>query len=177
MNRPQWERFKALVEFREKHAERLNKPTYKVIDRDVLADFSMKNDLSGWMNNKRIHPSLKKPDSFKEVQQLLRNTNDRINSEGLTDDQPAREALSHIEKVSHSKRKLVIHQVSEEVLIPIKNFISEKYGEQLSTFILSKRMMEKLIIGELKLPPYRIGIIQEAAASLGINENTLTFLK
>ena len=176
MSLPQWERFKTLVEFREKHSERLNKPTYKVIDRELLADFAMKNDLSSWTNQKRIHPALKKEAIVREAQLLLDATNKMIEENGATNDQPARMPLSQIEKVAHSKRKLQIHQLSEEVLIPIKNVITEQYGEQLSTFMLSKRMMEKLITGEMKLPNYRINIIREAAKTLGFSDERLSFL-
>jgi ribonuclease D len=177
MNLPQWERFKALVAFREKHSERLNKPTYKVIDRELLSDLAMKNDLSSWSSQKRIHPALKKEAVIREVQLVLDATNKEIADKGITDEHPARPQMSQIEKVSHSKKKWMIHQLSEEVLIPIKNVITEEYGEQLSTFILSKRMMEKIIEGEIVLPNYRLTIIKNAAQSLGIAEDKLNFLR
>ena len=63
------------------------------------------------------------------------------------------------------------------MLIPIKNVITEEYGEQLSTFILSKRMMEKIIDGEIELPNYRLAIIKDAAQSLHIAEDKLNFLR
>lgn len=177
MNLPQWERFKALVAFREKHSERLNKPTYKVIDRELLSDLAMKNDLSSWSSQKRIHPALKKEAVIREVQLVLDATNKEIADKGITDEHPARPPMSQMEKVSHSKKKWMIHQLSEEVLIPIKNVITEEYGEQLSTFILSKRMMEKIIDGEIELPNYRLTIIKNAAQSLGITEDKLNFLR
>lgn len=177
MNLPQWERFKTLVEFREKHSERLNKPTYKVIDRELLADLAMKNDLSSWVNQKRIHPALKKEAILREVQLLLDQTNKRILENGITVDQPARTPLSHVDRISHSKKKLMVHQLSEEVLIPIKEVMSEVYGDQLSTFMLSKRMMERIILGEMVLPNYRLEIISEIAENIGFPTSKLDFLR
>ena len=176
MTLPQWERFKLLIEFREKQAERLNKPTYKVIDRELIADVAMKNDLSGWTNQKRVHPSLKKDVVLREIQSLLDHVNEMIAEKGISDTEPARPSLSHMERVAHSKRKLLVHQLSEDVLIPIKHLISEKYGENFSTFMLSKRMMEKVIHGEIKLPNYRLEIIHEAAKNLGFSQDVLAFL-
>lgn len=177
MSLPEWERFKALVGFREKHSERLNKPTYKVIDRELIAELAIKNDLSSWTNQKRIHPALKKEAVFKEVQLLLDQVNKRILEDGITVDQPARTPLSHVDRISHSKRKLMIHQLTQDVLIPIKEVMNVTYGDQLSTFMLSKRMMERLILGEITLPNYRIEIITEIAQNLRIPNDKLTFLK
>jgi len=177
MSLPQWERFKTLVEFREKHSKRLNKPTYKVMDRELLTYFALKNDFKGWSSQNRIHPSLKKESAVKELQLAMNQTNELIIENEISDSQPARQPLTHIEKVTHSKKKLLIHQLSEEVLVPIKNVITENYGEQLSTFMLSKRMMEKLIVGEMKLPSYRMNIIKECAESFGLPAEKLDFLK
>ena len=177
MNLPQWERFKALVTFREKHAEKLNKPTYKIIDRELLSDLAIKNDLSSWSSQNRIHPSLKREAAVRELKLMLEATNKEIKDKGITEDQPARPQMSQVEKISHSKKKWFIQKVSEEVLIPIKNVITEEYGEQLSTFILSKRMMEKIIDGEIELPNYRLTIIKDAAQSLHIAEDKLNFLR
>jgi hypothetical protein len=71
----------------------------------------------------------------------------------------------------------MIHQLSEEVLIPIKEDMARAYGEQLATFMLSKRMMERLILGEMVLPKYRLKIITETAKNLGFPNNKLDFLR
>lgn len=177
MNLPQWERLKVLVAFREKHAEKLNKPTYKVVDRDLLSDLAMKNDLSSWSSQKRIHPALKNEAAMRELKLMLLATNREMAEKGITEYQPARPPMSQAEKSSHSRKKWLIRQLSEEVLIPIKNVITAEYGEQLATFILSKRMMEKLILGEMMLPNYRLVIIRNAARSIDIAEDKLNFLQ
>jgi ribonuclease D len=172
----QWERFKALVEFREQFAQKLNKPTYKVMDRMLLSTYALQNNFSGWMGEKRIHPALRTDKVVRQLENVLEETNKKISQSGISESQPARPSLTHVERVSRSRQKQFIHDQSEQVLIPLKNRITEKYGEHISTFVLSKRMMEKVIIGELRLPNYRLELLKAAAIELGIPDDRISFL-
>ena len=172
----QWERFKALVDYREQFAKKLNKPTYKVMDRMLLTKYALQNNFSGWSDEKRIHPALRTEKIVQQLKQIFSKTNEMIAQSGIPSGQAARPPLSHAERISRSRQKQLIHDQSEQILIPLKNRITHKYGEYISTFVLSKRMMEKVIIGELKLPNYRLELLKEAAIELGIPDDRISFL-
>jgi hypothetical protein len=76
-----------------------------------------------------------------------------------------------------SREKSKIAAVRDAVLIPIKQGLDQRYGETISTFLLSKRQMENVITGDYMLPVYRKKIFLEIAKNNNIDIDKAEFLK
>jgi ribonuclease D len=177
MNLGEWERFKALHLVREELAKSIDRPTYKVIDRSILIDIAKSNSLKKWESYKRIHRRVFTLDTLQILQQTIYEVNRQLEDHGMDALQPARKPLPYEDKVMRSREKSRIAAIRDAVLIPIKQGLDERYGEIISTFLLSKRQMENVITGEYVLPSYRKKIFTEIAETDKIDIDKASFLK
>jgi ribonuclease D len=177
MNLGEWERFKALHEVREDLAKSIDRPTYKVMDRSILMDIAQSNSLKKWKSYKRIHRKVHTPETLQLLEETLKEVNRQLENQGMDALQPARKPLPYEEKVMRSREKSKIAAVRDAVLIPIKQGLDQRYGETISTFLLSKRQMENVITGDYMLPVYRKKIFLEIAKNNNIDIDKAEFLK
>jgi ribonuclease D len=172
----EWERFKAIHILREKYAKQLNLPTYKVMDRAILIEMAEKGQKVNWQNFNRMHPSLKKSEVKSAFFETLQKTEEAILDSGIDPNQPARKSLSREEIINVNREKVIRNQIKDQSLLPLKEVLTKEYGEVLSTFLLSKRLMDRLISGEYVLPNYRKEIFIELATKYNIPVAELKFL-
>jgi ribonuclease D len=172
----EWERFKAVHAVREVYAEQLNLPTYKVMDRSILIEMAQKGQKSNWHNFNRMHPSLKKAEAKSTFFDALQKTELTILEAGIDPLQPARKTLPRVEKIALNREKVLRNQIKDNSLLPLKDVLTKEYGEVLSTFLLSKRLMDRLISGDYVLPNYRKKIFVDLATKYNIPVAELKFL-
>jgi len=156
----------SIYHFREKIAQQLNKPPSQVFHNDVLWDL-LKNPqgtLAAWLGLKGIHPYAKKEEFLEELETLINNAHALAQKKGLAKEKKFSGMTAEQRKALQDER--------DAVFMPIRNFLAQEYGEQGVTLILSKKLMDSLVSGNLKisqLKPYQQKLLVETAQKLEVN--------
>jgi ribonuclease D len=156
----------SIYHFREKIAQQLNKPPSQVFHNDVLWDLlkNPQSTLAAWLGLKGIHPYAKKEEFLEELETLINNTHALAQKKGLAKEKKFSGMTAEQRKALQDER--------DAVFMPIRNFLAQAYGEQGVTLILSKKLMDSLVSGNLKisqLKPYQQKLLIETAQKLEIN--------
>lgn len=176
MNLQEWERFKAVLDVRENFAKQLNLPTYKVMDRSILIDLAQRGLDANWKKFTRMHPKMKSQEVKSAFEKALRKADDALSRDVNDPLGAARAILSREEKMALYREKSIHSDIRDSILLPLKDSITRDYGEVLSTFLLSKRLIDRVISGEFQLPEYRKELIRNQAEIEKIDLSGLDFL-
>ena len=167
----EWYLYKNHLLLREEWAASYNKPSYQVIDKNFLRETA--RDVAGgrswtkkWGIFKPFNTSKNKDSLKKSVQQFrkeaesqgLSKTNKEIRGQTREEIQAFREERNRKEDIKTS------------LFGPIKQLITERYGEHTSTFMLSNKLILKIIDGHTEeLLDYRKDLILDLAEELNID--------
>jgi len=167
----EWMRYSALFLYRDEKAKKLNRPSFKVIDKSILEKLARKEIIPQQiLEEKRIHPALKTSKIEKEIDALLSRTEEEIKSKNIAPNAPSRTPLEGQEKLELRKKRSWVNHTKSNILLPVKNWLINQYGEHLANFILSNRKMDGLLYGNVFLLDYQKRIVTEAADNLKIND-------
>lgn len=165
----EWLRYEKLMGFREKEAEKLNRPTYKVLNKKWIEELAKNPRLiNQWPTKTNIHPKLKSTTTKNAIQRILENVEKQIKIEGITDKEPARSPLSLSEKQRKSKLRTETDVVKANYYDPIKEAIKVDYGEHIANYLLSNRKITNLINHQSKPLPYQEKMFDLYAKKLNI---------
>lgn len=163
----EWLRYDALMEFREVEAEKLNKPTYKVLNKKWVEDLARNPDLiNQWPPKISIHPKLKSVSTKKMLLSILEDIDQRIKKEGISSAENARSPLSIDDKQRKNKLRSEIDSIKANFYDPIKAEIKNDYGEHFANFLLSNRKTISIIKNEIQLLPYQQELINTYSKKL-----------
>ncbi len=148
-------RLEALFNVREKYAENLDLPPYRILRNEMLVEISKVeiNTLSDWLSIKSINPKLKNQAAFEEYKSQFSKSlegNSNFDSNG---------------KRSQKDLKL------EEKLKTIRDAVKEDFGDQCAKLILSQGVIDGIQdSGDLSgLKDYVKKIVVSKADDLGID--------
>ena len=170
----EWFLFVKLVDFREKIAEKLNRPGYQVIDKDTLFEIA-KNPtvIKGWENRKRIHRSIKNKSFEKELHQLLQETEKEAQDASISKTEPEIKRLSPEESNSRRIKGMKTDKIKTTVFKPIQGLVRANHGEHVVTYILGNKLMNELAAGNKEnLHNYKKELFLKYAAELGIEASS-----
>lgn len=166
----EWLRYEVLMDFREKEAEKLNRPTYKVLNKKWVEDLSKNPGLiNQWPPKTSIHPKLRSANTKEAISSMLENIEQQIRREGISSAEGARSPLSLSEKQRKSKLRTEVDKIKNNFYDPIKNSIKEDYGEHIANYLLSNRKIVNIIKKESHLLPYQQDLINFYAQKLNLN--------
>lgn len=165
----EWLRYSNLFLYRDEKAKKLNRPSFKVIDKTIIEKLARKEITPHQiLEEKRIHPALKTSQVEREIDALLSKTEKEIKSKKIAPNTPSRPPLKGQEKLELRKKRNWVNHTKSTILIPIKNWLIDHYGEHLANFVLSNRKMDGLLYGNVVLLDYQYKMIKEAAEFLEI---------
>lgn len=166
----EWLRYEELMNFREQEAKKLNRPTYKVLNKKWVEELAKNPGLiNEWPPKTSIHPKLRSTAVQKELKKILEQTEERIRKEAISSATPARSPLSLTLKQRNSKLRTEADAIKNKFYDPIKIAIKEDYGEHLANYFLSNRKIINLINHQLDLLPYQQKLIDKYAEKLDLN--------
>lgn len=165
----EWLRYDELIEFREKEAEKLNRPTYKVLNKKWVEDLAKNPGLiNQWPPKTNIHPKLKTIATKNKIQSILESVEKQIRTEGVSAAEGARSPLSLSEKQRQSKLRSEADTIKTNFYDPIKAEIKKDLGEHIANYLLSNRKTLTIIKDESLLLPYQKEIINYYAQKLNL---------
>ncbi|HMB98947.1 MAG TPA: ribonuclease D [Balneolaceae bacterium] len=145
----EWHLFKNLMDLREKIAEKNNVPGFKIIHKNSLIEIAKNPDN---LNGSRFPNKYFKPDKQGSAEdhlaELLKKSKEEARRLGLSTSDPANKPLSKEEYAELKKERSKVNQVKESVFKPIKKRISQDYGSEAASFMLSNRIISEIITGE-----------------------------
>lgn len=165
----EWIRYKKLMEYREQLAESLNRPTYKVLDKNLILTIARAPQLANSERSyKGIHPKLKLNVIQEKFQSLLKEAEAEINQDNIAIDAPSISFLSREEKGELKQQRHQVNFLNDSFFLPIKEKMKEEYGVFLSNYLLSNRKVIEYSTNEQKLLPYQKELIIQIAHQLNL---------
>ncbi|PKR81857.1 hypothetical protein CW751_00525 [Brumimicrobium salinarum] len=166
----EWIRFKELMVKREQLAESINRPTYKVVDKNIMIELAKSpKKIENWTNIKRVHPKFRTPQIQAQLQAQITQAEKKIREENIPENQPSKKRLSQAEKEIKSELRKTIQRNKDAFFLPIKEELKISEGENLTNYLLSNRRITEIISGDLKLLPYQLDLVINAAKKLGLS--------
>lgn len=150
----QWNDYKKLVQFREKLAQDLDRPSYKVVGTDYLIKIAKEKSLiNEWLSNKNVHPKLRNNKVKKQLE-------DELKKDIKIDSHPRDESDFLLQKQSYQKKKELVNKWKESFFMPVRELFLIEFGESFTNYVFSKRKIEAVIKGDQILLDYQKEIVK-----------------
>lgn len=164
----EWHIFTRLMEWRESIAERMQRPSFIIIDKEFLSDVAKTpGKIHRWNNIKSIHRKLKTVEYVTSANKVLTEAISEAEDLGLSKTDKASKTLSREEYLEYKAEQNKINYIKRSVFKPIQTEIAQEYGEYTKTAILSNRLIKEMITGKLEnLLPYKKELFERYAARL-----------
>jgi ribonuclease D len=166
----EWIRFQKIMEYREKIAASLNRPTYKVLDKNIVFDLAKSpGKVKQWTSLKGVHPKFRTEQIQAKITVLLDAAEQEISEHKITMGQSSIPLLSREEGQEMSQRRKHQQYFKESFFLPIKEVVKTGYGENFSNYFLSNRKITDFINKDQLLLSYQKEIITNAAKQLNLS--------
>lgn len=165
-----WHIYTRLIEAREQLAANLNKPSFKVIRKEVLMEIARSpGKLQNWEKTRGVHKRLRNKKIREKLQDILQEAREEAAEKGLSETESAEEKLSREEKQRIQEQRANINRAKNELFKPMKELIEEDYGKEVSTFLFSNRIIGEIVVSGMPgLLPYKKEILHGYAQQLNI---------
>lgn len=166
--------FNELLKYQDSLAKKLNKPLHHLIEYNVLKDLVLgKIDLDNWEKTKGIIWRFKTEDFKNDLENKIKELVKIANKNNLSKKVKKKPILSKEKKLEKIKLRQENEKNKSEKFIPIKKEISNIYGENASKYILSERIIDKIIKKTYKISDipqnYKKELIKSLSKKLNID--------
>ncbi len=167
----EWFVFGKLMDLREAEAQKLNRPSYKVLSKDYLLELAKRsNQIHRFDKIRGIHKKIKTPVFKQTLQKTLDKAIEKANQQRLSQTEPATTRLSEEEYKKFIARKKLQDIAKKDVFKPIQEAMRADLGDNVITLLINNRIMQDLAIGRTKdLLPYKIELIKKYATQLELD--------
>lgn len=163
--------FKGLLEFRETIAEKHNRPSYQIIDKEYLRELSERpKQIYRFEKIRGVYKKLKneafKNQLWEKYQQLAKEAE----KGGLSKTEKALKRMSSELYQEKKKERSIRDEAKKRVFKPIQKLIAENHGEHVVTYIMGNRLMDELALGNTEnLRNYKRVLIERYANELNLD--------
>jgi len=167
----EWHLFKDLVEFREKIAEENDVPGFKIIQKKSLIEIAKNpGNLNGFRIPGKYIKTEKQEFAVHHLKELLNKSEEQARNLGLSKSDPAIKPLNKEEYANMKKERNRVNQIKNNVFKPIKKRISQDYGSEAASFMLSNRIISEIITCERNgLLNYKKGLLLSYAEEMNLD--------
>lgn len=160
----EWIRFERLIMYREKLAQELDRPSYKVWDKNnVIALCKDPSLVNRWQEGKGKHPKIRIKPIEDEIIRLLEYAEKEIKENNIAEHQSSFPPCSKEEKERKKRQRIRQNQLIDNFFNPVKAYIGEEYGVNFSHYLLSNRRTLEYGSGKLELLPYQRELLLQAS--------------
>lgn len=171
-----WYVYSKLIGAREQMAEKLNKPSFKVIRKEVLMDIARSpGKVQDWEKTRGIHKRLRNSQIRQKMHEILEGARNQAINKGLSETESAERNLSKAEKNKIREQRESVNRAKNELFKPMKELIENEYGKEVSSFLFSNRIINEIVSSEEpNMLPYKVELLKGYARKLNITiENYL----
>ena len=171
LNEVEWNVFVSLMEFREKIASQSDRPSYQIFSKDLIYQIVENPDrLKNWTSERGVFNRLKNRGIQKKLEKLVQKSIQESEEKGLSRSKSAKKSPTAEEMKEINQKKQLIQQAKSEFFSPIKDRITEDYGDEVSTFLFSNRIISELVTGSNgSLESYKRSILENYADELNLD--------
>jgi len=171
LNEVEWNVFVSLMEFREKIASQSDRPSYQIFSKDLIYQIIENPDrLKNWTSERGVFNRLKNRGIQKKLEKLVQKSIQEAEEKGLSRSKSAKKTPTAEEMKEINQKKQLIQQAKSEFFSPIKDRITEDYGDEVSTFLFSNRIISDLVTGSNgSLESYKRSILENYADELNLD--------
>ncbi|PHR50089.1 MAG: hypothetical protein COA32_02845 [Fluviicola sp.] len=168
----EWIRYSILMEYRDYLSSKLNRPSYKVIDKNIFIDLAKNPEkVNRWITIKRVHPKIRNEKVETKLKSLLAEAEKTIQEENIKKDQSSRPPITSEQKMRNAQVRKEIEHAKNNVFLPIKELLKKEYGEHFSNYLLSNRRIVGIISGNIKLLDYQKRLLNQYKSALNISDS------
>ena len=171
LNEVEWNVFVSLMEFREKIASQSDRPSYQIFSKDLIYQIVENPDrLKNWTSERGVFNRLKNRGIQKKLEKLVQKSIQEAEEKGLSRSKSAKKTPTAEEMKKINQKKQLIQQAKSEFFSPIKDRITEDYGDEVSTLLFSNRIISDLVTGSNgSLESYKRSILENYADELNLD--------
>ncbi|WP_069132706.1 ribonuclease D [Rhodohalobacter halophilus] len=171
LSETEWHVFKALMTFREEIAESSNRPSYQIFSKKLIYKIiEDPSSVQNWTEQKGVFRRIKNRHYQNKIQKLIKQVLKEAENLGLSPSAPARKSPTSEEMNQINLRKQKIQRAKNEFFGPIKEKISEDYGNEVSTYLFSNRTISEIVMGNNgSLEKYKRDLLNRYASELNLN--------
>ncbi len=173
LNEVEWNIFVRLMEFREKIASQSDRPSYQIFSKDLIYQIVENPErLKTWTSERGVFNRLKNKGIQKKLEKLVQKSIQEAEAMGLSRSKSSKKSPSAEEMKEINEKKQLIQQAKSEFFSPIKDRISDEYGDEVSTFLFSNRIIADLVTGSNgSLESYKRNLLESYADELNLDVN------
>lgn len=166
-----WFVLKRLFEFREKLAQKVNRPSYQIFHKDFLTELAKDSSaIRKWNSVKGIHRAVNNSKVRSQLQAELDAAVRDAKAQNKSKSELAIPKPSPEETRRRRAEKAEMERVKQQVFAPLKKKLIADYGENAATFMLSNRVIMDIIGGDKSsLRNYKRELLEKYAGELGLD--------
>lgn len=167
----EWFVYRNLLELREKWAEKYNRPGYQVLDKNYLREVA--RDVSAgrsWQRKWGIFKPFNTSHNKDRLKNAVRDISQEARELGLSKSKREVPPHSREQIAAFKQERDRKEEIKMNLFDPVKRLITEDFGEHAATFILSNKLILKIIDGHAnELLEYRKDLLLDYADKIGIS--------
>lgn len=165
----QWMRYEELMLYRDGAAKKMNRPAYKVMDKNMIKKIAVSpKELENWHKERRIHPKYRNETTAHQLRLIIDEVDQQFQETHLPIDTPARRPLTRDEKLIRNRQRREFDKLKETFFSPVKAEITDQFGENLANYMLSNKRVSELVTGTIKPLNYQRQLMSSAAEKCGL---------
>jgi ribonuclease D len=163
--------FKGLLDYRETIAEKYNRPSYQIIDKEYLRELSERpNQIYRFEKIRGVYKALKNEAFKTELWDKFQSLAQEAEKAGCSKTENELKRMSSELYQTKKKERGIRDEAKRKVFKPIQMLIAENHGENVVTYIMGNRLMDELALGNLEnLRNYKRVLIERYAEELGLD--------
>jgi ribonuclease D len=160
--------YNALLGVRDKYAKKLNKPGFKVVDKNILKDIAFKPEMiKQWTQLKGIHPLMKNQSVAVELENAFAQASLEAEKINLLKFKPG-SRMSYEERMEQKEITLAMKEKSSVEWEKLRDYVIGNYGENVLSYIFSEKTLLAITTGEMTIESipysYRINLLRRFKA-------------
>jgi ribonuclease D len=168
----EWIRYSLIMEYRDYLSSNLNRPSYKVIDKNSFLDIAKNPEkIHNWKNLKGVHPKLRNDKVQTKLTELLEEAEITIKKDKVKEDQSSRPTITSEQKMRNDQLRKETEHAKNTIFLPIKELLKKDYGEHFSNYLLSNRKIVGIVSGNINLLEYQKKLLNHYKANLNISNS------
>lgn len=168
----EWIRYSLLMEYRDHLSSKLNRPSYKVIDKNIFLDFAKNPEKAHkWKDIKGVHPKLRNEKVETKLNSLLEEAERIIKEDNIKEGQSSRPEFSVEQKMRSSQIRKEIEHAKTSLFLPIKEELKKEYGEHFANYLLSNRKIVGIVSRNISLLDYQKQLLNHYKNVLNISNS------
>ncbi|GAB5408785.1 MAG: hypothetical protein BalsKO_11500 [Balneolaceae bacterium] len=166
----EWNLFSKLMEFREKKAKEMNKPSYHIIDKEYLKGVAQHpKRINDWQKIRSNHRKLKNGTVHNEVMDLLSVAIDKAEELNISKTKKASNSFTKEEYNAFKQIQRRAEKAKKECFRFIQIEMEKELGKNTQTYILNNRLIKELVGGDQSnYLPYKKSLIENCAKKLDL---------